>query len=157
MNQKLKVEVPHPCHKDWNTMFPVKGGRHCTSCNKEVVDFTVMTDQEIVDFFRERITPNTCGHFMSNQLTRQEKNTFQKYFLSLYDKASSTIKHEIGRVVVLFFLGTLLTLFGCRNSIRTTGEVSVTDKPDVTDTSNQNRVMGKVAIPDIPKGRDSLK
>lgn len=66
----LKIELPNPCHEDWDKMTKAEKGRFCGSCEKIVVDFTLMTDKELIDFF---ITKNqrACGRFRSNQLDRQ--------------------------------------------------------------------------------------
>jgi hypothetical protein len=47
----LKINIPTPCHEDWNAMIPNAQGRHCNACVKTVVDFTSMTDDEVKYFF----------------------------------------------------------------------------------------------------------
>jgi hypothetical protein len=34
------LQIPAPCHEDWNTMTQNERGRHCAQCNKTVRDFT---------------------------------------------------------------------------------------------------------------------
>jgi hypothetical protein len=69
MKNKLFIQIPEPCHEDWNKMTPVEQGRYCQSCCKEVVDFSVMTDQEIISFL-SKPRGKTCGNFASDQLNR---------------------------------------------------------------------------------------
>ena len=69
-NSKLPmVYIDEPCHEDWNKMTPADKGRHCTSCAKIVIDFSIMSDHEIVAYFKQSKT-STCGHFRADQLNR---------------------------------------------------------------------------------------
>ncbi|WP_187632097.1 carboxypeptidase-like regulatory domain-containing protein [Hymenobacter lutimineralis] len=50
-------------------MTPDNQGRHCAACNKVVVDFTRMSDAELLAFLHRQ--PSTsCGRFTSQQLNR---------------------------------------------------------------------------------------
>ena len=40
-NQSKPI-IPNPCHEDWNKMTPEDKGRHCSVCDKVVIDFTKM-------------------------------------------------------------------------------------------------------------------
>jgi hypothetical protein len=63
-NRYFSLQVSQPCHEDWAKMTPSQKGRFCDSCQKEVVDFTSMTDSQIIDFFEHYTAkPNTslCG------------------------------------------------------------------------------------------------
>lgn len=51
-------------------MTPTEKGRHCQSCQKEVVDFTAMSDQQILDLFSKN-KYGLCGRFRTDQLDRQ--------------------------------------------------------------------------------------
>src|ERR1700756_4455260 len=42
------IQIPKPCHQDWNTMEPNEQGRHCLQCCKTVVDFTNQEPEEIM-------------------------------------------------------------------------------------------------------------
>lgn len=66
----MKVNLPEPCHEDWNKMDSQEKGRFCGSCEKLVIDFSVMSDIEIVNYFKEYKGQNTCGHFKKNQINR---------------------------------------------------------------------------------------
>ncbi len=69
MLKQLHLRVPEPCHENWNEMTPADKGRHCNACSKVVVDFTVMSDRQIIDYFA-KTTHKTCGHFTASQLNR---------------------------------------------------------------------------------------
>jgi hypothetical protein len=51
-------------------MQPVERGRHCEHCCKTVVDFTEMSDEEIVRYVMERPS-GICGRLMPDQLGRK--------------------------------------------------------------------------------------
>ena len=65
----LNLSIPKPCHENWNTMLPNEKGKHCFSCQKTVVDFTKMTDSQIILFFQD-YKKTTCGRFLDTQLNR---------------------------------------------------------------------------------------
>ncbi|WP_217605706.1 carboxypeptidase-like regulatory domain-containing protein [Chitinophaga sp. GbtcB8] len=50
-------------------MTPAEGGRFCTRCQHEVIDFSLMTDKEILAVISSR-NKNLCGRFQSAQLNR---------------------------------------------------------------------------------------
>ena len=48
MARSLTLTIPEPCHESWATMTPAAQGRHCAACAKTVVDFSRMTDAQVV-------------------------------------------------------------------------------------------------------------
>lgn len=86
MRKSLLLNIPEPCHEDWNKMTPNKTGRHCHSCSKTVVDFTNLTDEEIIKTYEAN--DNLCGRFKKQQLDREivfarkEKNNFRTWAAS---------------------------------------------------------------------------
>lgn len=50
-------------------MTPAAQGRHCAACDKVVVDFTRMTDGELLTYL-EQSRGATCGRFQAQQLNR---------------------------------------------------------------------------------------
>lgn len=70
MPKQLQIKIPEPCHEGWNNMTPSEKGRFCGSCQKQVIDFTNMSDREIAQFFKKPITGSVCGHFRNTQLDR---------------------------------------------------------------------------------------
>src|SRR5205085_11579342 len=49
-------------------------GRFCGACSKQVVDFSVMSDTEIIRYFTAA-KGNTCGRFSNDQLNRVLEET----------------------------------------------------------------------------------
>lgn len=68
----MKISIPEPCHENWQNMLPSDKGRFCLSCQKEVIDFSVMTKHEIEAYFKS-LSNNVCGRFKENQLTDKNK------------------------------------------------------------------------------------
>ena len=69
MKQSLQLKIPTPCGEDWARMQPTEKGRHCQSCCKTVVDFTEMSDAEIIRYLSQA-GPHVCGRVMPDQLNR---------------------------------------------------------------------------------------
>lgn len=51
-------------------MTSVEQGRFCNSCQKAVVDFTGMSDAQLVSFFKKPSNGSICGRFNNDQLER---------------------------------------------------------------------------------------
>ncbi len=67
MKPTINISIPTPCHEKWEDFTPASGGRHCASCDKVVVDFSKMSDEDIVNYFKQR-NMGTCGRFREDQL-----------------------------------------------------------------------------------------
>lgn len=66
--QQIKISIPEPCHEGWENMSPTEKGRFCGSCQKEVIDFTGMTDAELFAFFTNKNVGSVCGRTHITQL-----------------------------------------------------------------------------------------
>lgn len=69
MKQQTFLHIPEPCHENWDNMMPEGRGRFCASCAKTVVDFTAMTDAQVLNYLKT-IKGNTCGRLKEDQLAR---------------------------------------------------------------------------------------
>lgn len=69
MPKSLQLNIPTPCHEDWQNMTPNDNGRHCMSCQKTVIDFTTMSDREILDYIGKS-NSNICGRVDPGQMDR---------------------------------------------------------------------------------------
>lgn len=72
MAEAIQIHIPEPCHESWHNMTPKEQGRFCGSCQKIVVDFSVMTDKELLDYF-STASQNMCGRFAPDQLNKDIK------------------------------------------------------------------------------------
>jgi hypothetical protein len=130
MNTKYNITIPKPCHEDWNAMTPSETGRFCSSCTKNVVDFTTKNATEIQSFFIENQAKSICGRFKNEQLgtfnleipqsVLQQKRSFRKAFL----------------LTLFVVMGS--TLFSCKNqNDASLGEVSIVS--DSTKVENNTK------------------
>lgn len=70
MAKQIQLTIPKPCHENWDKMNPVEQGRFCNSCQKQVTDFTGMSDEKLAAFFRKPDT-SVCGRFRKDQLEKE--------------------------------------------------------------------------------------
>jgi hypothetical protein len=76
----IQLNIDKPCHENWDNMQPNTDGRHCMSCQKTVVDFSNMTDREILDYI-SNISGDICGRADRMQLNRNlRENNLRKRF-----------------------------------------------------------------------------
>ena len=68
--QKLQLSIPEPCHENWQTMTPTEQGRFCNSSAKEVKEFSMMTDTEVLNYFTTLNHEKVCGRALTAQLDR---------------------------------------------------------------------------------------
>lgn len=69
--QKFQISIPEPCHEKWNDMTPNEQGRFCNSCAKTVVDFSAMSDAQLIFYFENLKSQNVCGRVHPEQLDRE--------------------------------------------------------------------------------------
>lgn len=67
MNQPpIRISIATPCHERWDRMTATDRGAFCQVCSKEVVDFTAMTDAELLAYFEKGDIG--CGKLRRDQL-----------------------------------------------------------------------------------------
>ena len=69
MNKGTSLHIPTPCSEDWNKMSPTAKGKFCDVCSKQVIDFLLMSDQQILNYLSQQ-TGRLCGRFSPDQLAR---------------------------------------------------------------------------------------
>lgn len=67
MKMRIALDIPKPCTADWNDFKPTFAGGFCAACQKEVVDFTKMGEDEIIALLRQP-PAHMCGRFRPDQL-----------------------------------------------------------------------------------------
>jgi len=83
MKQKIQISISEPCHENWQNMTLVEKGRFCSSCQKTVLDFTHLSDNEIIKLVSKN--ENLCGRISISQLNRDlipisRKSNYFGYF-----------------------------------------------------------------------------
>ncbi len=74
MKDQFTLSVAKPCHEKWAHFTPTASGGFCNACHKNVVDFTRMSDEQIVAFFRAA-PAQSCGRFRAGQLREYATKT----------------------------------------------------------------------------------
>lgn len=87
--KQFKIEIPTPCHEDWDKMTPESKGRFCGSCEKIVIDFTGMSAQEIGETLNKQ--KNVCGRFAVDQLEEIYTLPSKNYFYFPYQVAAASL------------------------------------------------------------------
>lgn len=71
-NAFSRIQLPQPCHENWENMVPNEKGRFCDNCNKTVHDLTRLDTADAVNFLKAENQKNTengvCVRLMMEQL-----------------------------------------------------------------------------------------
>lgn len=67
---KIQLSIPDPCHENWDNMTPTQGGRFCKACAKQVIDFSKMSDTDVLNYFNIVKNESVCGRAYPDQLNR---------------------------------------------------------------------------------------
>ena len=88
MQTSFQLNIQNPCHEAWEGFKPTPKGGFCASCQKNVIDFSGMTDSQLMAYFRDLPTENQhlCGRFRNDQL--QKDYRIEEWFptFSMTDK-----------------------------------------------------------------------
>ncbi|WP_207510311.1 carboxypeptidase-like regulatory domain-containing protein [Longitalea luteola] len=130
MPASIHLNIPEPCHENWNNMTPREQGRFCGSCQKVVVDFSVMSDQEMLNYF-SKASEHVCGRFSNDQLNKEIKPTEKKK-----------------RFKLVYLWSVMLASFIITKSY---AQGKPRMKKPATESVRPNRTLGEVAlVPDEP-------
>ncbi|MCU0392465.1 MAG: carboxypeptidase-like regulatory domain-containing protein [Thermoflexibacter sp.] len=67
MNKSINLTINKPCSEKFDEFQATSAGGFCNLCQKEVIDFTNMSDSEVLAYFKNG-KQNTCGRFRGSQL-----------------------------------------------------------------------------------------
>lgn len=89
--RKLFLSIPKPCDQLWETMQEKGEGRFCEKCQHTIIDFSQMTDKELLQYLNSNPAIN-CGRFDSKQLGRAIELKEPKTFLpASWKKIAATV------------------------------------------------------------------
>ncbi len=138
--KSILIDIPKPCSVNWDEMEVTINGRFCHSCQKEVIDFSSMNDEEILIYFKNY--KNFCGSFNEFQLNRnlyieskQKNYKFRRFvamlitFLSIKSSSILALHRKIEPIEV------------STDSI----DLMVLDKQEISDN---NKITGIVTVRD---------
>jgi hypothetical protein len=138
----IQIQVPQPCHASWDKMTPQENGRHCKSCDKVVVDFSRMNDEEIKNWFRKKEGEKVCGHFRVDQVKRLQIVVNPREFKQLGWSPVQLIR-------VAIFLVFFSSLFSCSPYPDHDGamtEIVIDEQKDPYDGISGKMIMPPVEI-----------
>ncbi|HEY0298883.1 MAG TPA: carboxypeptidase-like regulatory domain-containing protein, partial [Arachidicoccus sp.] len=64
------LNIENPCSASWKDMTPVDAGKFCAHCFKTEIDFSKLSDGEIVKIISQN-KGNVCGRFYEEQLNKE--------------------------------------------------------------------------------------
>ncbi len=64
-----QINIENPCHEQWDKMTETEQGHFCSHCSKTVIDFTQLSDKEIIRILQQQ-SGNMCGRFFDYQLNK---------------------------------------------------------------------------------------
>lgn len=136
MSKKIQLTIPTPCHENWDGMTPVDKGKFCGSCQKQVVDFSNMSDRDIAQFFKKPTTGSVCGRFMTDQLDRD---------IQIPKKRIPWVKYLFQFALPAFLLSIKLSAQTIKGKVKAeTESTDTTRRPDY----NDYKTMGMVSRPE---------
>lgn len=68
MKRKVTISIPEPCDQKWSDMTPNSKGRHCDQCDVTLLDFSILTDAQIIERLKQ--SGPVCVRARDNQLER---------------------------------------------------------------------------------------
>lgn len=151
MTNIKSISIPNACLQSWQQMTAVNNGRHCEYCCKTVIDFTKMSDDEVIQYLSAKT--NVCGRIGHQQL--RDLNT-HLYVGSL--QATGWWKRII---VIVGMLGPIsLKVSGqtrpaivqttdtSRNNIRPVDQTATLGKAVLSDSSSYRLIKGVIDAKD---------
>lgn len=136
----IQLSIPQPCHENWNNMTPAQKGRHCSSCNKEVVDFTSMNDGEVAHLINS-MSGKVCGRFNQQQINR--------VLYTPAERNNGLFKHLWKLLLPGFF-------FSVKAQAQNKLPDGLQEKDAVLVTQNKRLVLGMVAMKVIPEEKKTV-
>ncbi|MFS4456447.1 carboxypeptidase-like regulatory domain-containing protein [Maribacter sp. 2304DJ31-5] len=73
MGKAFSISVQKPCSEKYEDFGKTEKGGFCTTCQKEVIDFSIMSEMEIINYFSNN-NGELCGRFRMAQLKTYRSN-----------------------------------------------------------------------------------
>lgn len=117
---KHNIRIPHPCHMTWKEMDKIENStsRHCKECSVDLVDFTKMSDDEMIAYLATRKSEKTCVRmYAADALSDASK--VQVVLLDWYKRIKSNryLNRHIKAAILVVFGSVLLTACGCEEDV----------------------------------------
>lgn len=69
MAKPIYLQLTKPCNEQWDKMTPIRQGAYCKSCNKQVIDLTNKTENEVYELVTLH-NGEMCARLTSLQLNK---------------------------------------------------------------------------------------
>ena len=103
----MGVGIKNQCLEDWSKMTPTEKGAFCSSCTKEVIDYSRLNSSEIKLALKSNFSGEICGRFEISQLSAISSE-FRFWEQNQSNRTKSIFVFSI-------FLVFGLALFSCEN------------------------------------------
>lgn len=133
MKNAIRISVEKPCSEKFENFEQTSTGGFCGSCQKEVIDFTKMTSQEILNHFSVN-SGETCGQFKASQLKTYEPNMNNHVNINFVSRG----------IAIMSF--SLLSL--CAVSNLNAQDVAIANQSQASETNSieQSIILGDIAV-----------
>jgi hypothetical protein len=91
----LRIQIAEPCHENWDKMLEEERGKFCLSCQKTVVDFSRMTNEEIINYFEQNAGKSICGRIAKHQHNTPISN-YRKIVTPWFNKYAAGLFMALG-------------------------------------------------------------
>lgn len=85
MKNAFQLSIQEPCAQKFDSFTKTETGGYCGFCSKVVIDFTGMSQKEIISYF-SKAKKNTCGRLRQSQLSDYHPKTVDKMNSSVVSK-----------------------------------------------------------------------
>ncbi|WP_310391192.1 carboxypeptidase-like regulatory domain-containing protein [Hymenobacter sp.] len=76
------ISIPNACAQPWAAMTPTAAGRHCGACQTEVVDFTRLSEAEVLAYLTARKGQPVCAYAHFTQLAPAPISRWRRWLLA---------------------------------------------------------------------------
>jgi hypothetical protein len=89
IKQPLKIAIPNACNQNYMAMDHKADGKFCSNCSNIIIDFSEMTDVELIRYFK-KYPATHCGRFHVSQLSRKiETISIRNNLFSYFSKIAA--------------------------------------------------------------------
>ena len=129
------ISIPEPCNENWAAMTPKEQGRFCDKCTKVVMDFSNMSNEEILAYLKKQ-KDEVCGRVRKDQLS-----------------STSTLSDKLKKFLYAFAL-----IFLPFISIKGYGQINTNSAlvKDSNTSKNSSLVMDSTSSADILRGLELI-
>ena len=94
MKSTLTIDVKEPCKEKFSNFSKTEKGGFCQSCEKEVIDFTNFSDNELINYLSSG-NKKACGMFKASQLKTYETNSIHSMTNSMLHKGIAMMSFSL--------------------------------------------------------------